>query len=471
MRSDQKMLTAKDFRNRILDRHGKMGRDACEIMASAIQAVDPYQCIKESVILSNDELVINQQRIHLSFYKRVYIVGFGKASVPMAKALMDILEDNITSAYVVTKDRSFLDEDGYQQKLNVFVGDHPVPGNNSILSTQAVLNSLPLLREDDLVLIVISGGGSALFTNPMPEITLAELRKLTDVLLRSGADITEINTLRKHLDLVKGGRLAQRLQPATVHSFILSDVIGDRLDMIASGPTVPDPTTYQDAMDIIDRYDLKGRIPDSIIEIMKRGISGEMAETLKQGALPASRVINHLIGTNNKALQAARQKGESLGYHSSIVSTNLTGSTQDVAEFLEGIIHTLQAYHEPVKQPACFLFGGETTVLVAEGGLGGRNQDLVLRMIPRLNGQKGVLFISLATDGEDGPTDAAGAASDALIIREEAAVMGLDVHTAIDTSNSYHYLNERGALIKTGSTGTNVNDLILILVDDQIREC
>jgi len=465
----EKVLTPNNFRNRIIDRNGKMGKDACEIMAAAIQAVDPYHCIKENISLIKDELIIDHQMILVSDFKRVFIIGFGKASVPMAKALIDILEDHVISASVVTKDRSFLDENGYKQKLNVYLGDHPIPGRDSVVSTQAILDSLPTLTEEDLILIVISGGGSALFTFPMPEISLAALRKLNDILLKCGADINEINTLRKHLDLVKGGRLAQRLQPATIHSFILSDVIGDRLDMIASGPTVPDPTTFHDAMEVINCYRLRERVSKSIIDILEGGINGKYPETLKYGELPDGRMKNHLIGTNYKALQAARQKAESLGYHSRVVSANLSGLTRHVAEFMEGIIQTLVTYDEPVKKPACLLFGGEATVQVVDGGWGGRNQDLVLRMVPRLAGKKGILFISLATDGEDGPTDAAGAASDALILREGAAVMGLDVHTAIDTSNSYRYLNEKGALIKTGSTGTNVNDLMLILANYQIR--
>ncbi len=467
MSNNKKVLTADDFRNRILDRNGKVGRDACEIMASAIRAVDPYQCIRENMRVVQNNLIIDHQTIQLSDYKRIFIVGFGKASVSMAMAVIDILEDRIMSANVITKAKTFLGQNGYKGLLNIYLGGHPIPNEDSLKSTQAVLNGLPQMTEQDLVLIVISGGGSALFTSPMPGVSLDDLRQLTNVLLQSGADIHKINTLRKHLDQVKGGRLAQMLRPATIHSLILSDVVGDRLDMIASGPTTEDPTTYNDALNVIDQYKLREQIPSSIIEVLKGGISGVYAETLKAGELPSDKMNNHLVATNIKAARAAKEKAVTLGYHSTIISTRLTGLTKHVVEFMNGIIQTLVNNNEPFRPPACLLFGGETTVQLTGDGLGGRNQDLVLRMIPRMAEKENVLFISLATDGEDGPTDAAGAASDAFILREAAGMKGLDVHTAIETNNSYRYLNETGALIKTGSTGTNVNDLIIILYNHQ----
>ncbi len=456
-------LRAGDFLNRIFDRNGKMGRDACEILAAALHAVNPYQCIQDCVRWVDDHLIINQQTIHLNDINRVFVIGFGKASVPMAGALIDLIEDRITSANVITKDSSFLNEEGFGKRLKIYQGGHPFPDENSIASTRSLLESLPRFTDQDLVLIVISGGGSALFTAPMPGISLPQLRKTTELLLKCGADIQEINTIRKHLDLVKGGRFAQMLQPARIHALILSDVIGDRLDMIASGPTSPDPTTYQDAIDVIERYHLRGKIPRPILRILESGVTGEIKETLKPGWLPKGSVHHHLVGTNLKAVQAARLKAESLGYHCQIISKHLTGLTTQVADQMEEIIQGVLTNDEPVEHPICLLFGGETTVQVTGSGLGGRNQDLVLRMVPKLAGKQDILFVSLATDGEDGPTDAAGAASDAEILREGAVGLGLDVHTDIANNNSYRYLNEIGALIKTGSTGTNVNDLIIIL--------
>ncbi len=470
MSAFQKRLTADDFSNRILERHGKMGQDACEIMASAIHEVDPYQCVNNCLKIEHEQLIIDQQSIPLSEFKRIFTIGFGKASVPMAMAVIDILGGRLTSANVITKDKSFTAYQNYKEKLNIFLGGHPIPNQESLDSTNALLDQLPKLTEQDLVIVVISGGGSALFTSPMPDISLEALQHLTNVLLRSGADIQKINTLRKHLDQVKGGRLAQRLQPATVHSLILSDVVGDRLDMIASGPTAVDPTTFQDALEIVDQYELRGEISNSIIKLLKGGVSRRHTETLKLDDLPVSRVSNHLIGTNMMAARAAKMKAVELGYHSLIISTQLTGLTEHVADFLNDIIQTLLVNNEPVIKPACLILGGETTVQLSGGGKGGRNQDLVLRMIPKIAGKDDVLFISLATDGEDGPTDAAGAASDAFILRDDAGMRGIDLGTAIATNNSYQYLNEAGALIKTGPTGTNVNDLMLILADRQARD-
>jgi hydroxypyruvate reductase len=381
----------------------------------------------------------------------------------MAKAVVDLLGDLLNLAVVVTKDPQFKTAQGYRGKLDVLLGGHPVPNADSVDSTQAVLDQLPVFTKRDLVLVMISGGGSALFTNPMPGITLEDMRKLTELLLKSGADIQEINTLRKHLDQVKGGRLAARMSPARVHTLILSDVIGDRLDMIASGPTVPDPTTFQDAWDVVTKYHLKDNLPASIPQFLEEGNVGEQPETLKQAQFDKMQVGNHLIATNVKAALAARKRAEVLNYESLVISTHLTGLTPSVAEFLSGIIQTEVETDLPARKPTCLIFGGETTVKVVGDGKGGRNQDLVLHMVSALAGYQDVLFISLATDGEDGPTDAAGAASDALVYRDGASVMGLNIDTYISTNNSYGYFNQVGGLIRTGATGTNVNDLIFVL--------
>jgi glycerate 2-kinase len=457
------------FQNSVLKRNGKMGEDACEIMAAAIQAVDPYQCIKDRLLYESGILKIDRQVINLDAYERIFLIGFGKASVPMAEAVIDILGSRLVSASVVAKEASFLAEDGYKQLLKVYLGEHPIPGDGSIQSTRAVLASLPELTSRDLVLVVISGGGSALFTDPVQGISLETMQQMTDTLLRCGADIYEINTLRKHLDQVKGGRLAQRLQPAAVNSLILSDVIGDSLEMIASGPTVPDSTTYHDALDVINRYNLRDVLPPSIMNIIDEGVKGLLPETLKTGIIQPDGLGNYLVGSNQKAASAAGEKAISLGYNSEVISTSLTGLTEDIAVYFGEIIEAEQVENRPVEKPACLIFGGEPTVRVVGSGKGGRNQDLVLRMVPRLSEREDVLFISLATDGEDGPTDAAGAASDSSVYREGTVVKGLIVSTFIDTSNAYQYLDETDALIRVGSTGTNVNDLILIFFDNQTR--
>jgi hydroxypyruvate reductase len=459
------VLPPEAFSNDVLQRNGKLGRDACEIMAAAIQAVDPYGCVLENVHLTEKEIIIAGRVVQRTDIDRVSLIGFGKAAVPMAKAVVDALGDLLGLAVVVTKDPQFKAAQGYGGKLDVLLGGHPVPSAESVESTQTILSRLPAFTERDLVLVVISGGGSALFTSPMPGISLVDMQELTELLLKSGADIQEVNTLRKHLDQVKGGRLAARMKPALVHTLILSDVIGDRLDMIASGPTVPDPTTFEDAWNVIAKYHLKDDLPKSIRTFLEEGVVEKQAQTLKQVQFEKMTIENHLIATNLKAARAAQRKAEKSGYASLVISTHLTGLTPNVARFISGILQTEVEADLPILKPACLIFGGETTVKVVGDGKGGRNQDLALQMVRDLVGyEEKVLFISLATDGEDGPTDAAGAASDALVFRYGASELGMNIDTYISTNNSYQYFKQVGGLIRTGATGTNVNDLMFVLV-------
>jgi len=468
MDNETGMFRPTSFNNKVLERNGNMGLAVREIMASAINAVNPYQCIKRYITSMNGGERLGSSASNQDQFDRVFLIGFGKASVPMAKAILDLFEDKISFANVITKDEKFLIDNGYRNKLKVLLGGHPIPTTNSIDATQSLLASLPVLTQNDLVFVVISGGGSALFTNPMNDISLDDMQQLTQILLKSGADIQEINVLRKHLDSVKGGRLALRLHPAQIQTLILSDVIGDRLDMIASGPTIPDPTTFEDAIAVISKYELQDRAPKSIIKILNAGVRGEVSETLKPKDLDLGKNANHLIGTNIQALESAKRKAEELGYQPLIISSHLTGKTKDVAEFLHGILQTGLAYGYPINKPCCLLFGGEPTVDVKGEGRGGRNQDLVLHMVQKISDKPGVLFISLATDGEDGPTDAAGAASDALVFRDGASMSGLSIDTYINTNNSYEYFKKVGGLIKTGSTGTNVNDIMVLMIDDPV---
>lgn len=466
MSSSENKISPDSFLNPVLQRNGKLGMDACEIMNAAIKAVDPHQSVRVHISLSEEQFVVGGKPYLLDDYQRMFVLGFGKASVPMAKSLIDLFGERILNAKVITKDKKFLAENGYQDRLEIFLGGHPIPSAESIESTQLILDGLPKLSKNDLVWVVVSGGGSALFTKPINTISLEALKQTTDLLLRSGADIQEINTIRKHLDQVKGGRLAMRLQPAAVQTLILSDVIGDRLDMIASGPTVPDPTYYGDALAVIEKYDLEEQIPDSIIKSLENGATGNLPETMKPGDPRQACVENHLVGTNIKAAISARNYAEDLGYQSLILSSHLTGYTADVADFLDGIIQTEMKYQQPLKRPACLILGGEPTVVVKGDGLGGRNQDLALKMVSRLANCPQTLFISLATDGEDGPTDAAGAAVDQNVFRDATGKFGMKIDAYIENSDSYHFFKRAGGLIRTGSTGTNVNDLIIILMGD-----
>jgi hydroxypyruvate reductase len=453
------------FMNKVMIRNGQIGSDASDILNHALRAVDPYSCVFNQVNLDQRQLIIGQTVLSLNQFNRVFLLGIGKAAVPMAKALIDKLGSILSLATVLTKDQKYLSENGYQGKLTVHLGGHPVPTEGSVQSTKLLMSSLPVLYETDLVLLVISGGGSALFTNPVPGVTVENLKRLTQILLHCGADINEINTIRKHLDQVKGGQLAMKLQPAHVEALILSDVIGDRLDVIASGPTVPDPTTFQDALNILIRYGVLDQVPHEILNHLEKGRDGLIPETLKPGQLPSDKVNNDLVGTNFLAAKAAYKHAILLGYHAVIISTAVTGLTEHVADFIEGVIQTGLLHDHPVAKPACIIFGGEPTVNVTGDGLGGRNMDLCLRLVSRLAEKYGVLFISLATDGEDGPTDAAGAAVDGAVFREGEEQFGLNIEKYVSNNDAYHYHEIVGGLIKTGATGTNVNDLMLLLIE------
>lgn len=451
------------FRNKVIDRQGKLGEDACKIMASAIRAVDPYKCIKDTIKYNGQLLIIGEDRISTDEVDRIFIIGLGKASVPMAISVIDILGEMIDFAVVDTKSKTFQEFNNYGGKLKILFGGHPVPTEESISATKSIVDSIPKLTQKDLVLVLISGGGSALFTEPVAGVPLDGFQKMTEILLKSGAEIKEINTMRKHLDDVKGGRLALKLQPARVFTLILSDVVGDRLDMIASGPTVPDPTYFKDALAIVEKYHLKEKLPQSIVSYLQIGEEGKVAETLKPEFARNFYLKNILVGSNYLSAKAGYDRARALGYRSLILSTYMTGETRNAAEFLGGIINSEIAHDIPLKKPACIILGGETTVEVKGSGRGGRNQDLALRMAETISGMNNLLFISLATDGEDGPTDAAGAAIDGFVLTDGTVEKGLDVSSHIMNNNSYEYFDRTGALIRTGSSGTNVNDLVIIL--------
>lgn len=465
MQQNNEQFTPDLLLNKVIDRNGKLGKDACEIITSAIRAVNPYKCVTRNISDQTDFIRIGNRDINKSAFDRIIVIGLGKASVSMAKGVIDIFKEKIEYGAIVTKDKKFQSEDGYGGVLKVYIGGHPIPTAASLNSTKLILSQLPTMTPRDLVIVLISGGGSALFTLPVQGISLDDIQGMTALLLKSGADINEINTLRKRLDQVKGGGLARLLYPAQTHTLILSDVIGDPLDMIASGPTVPDPSYTKDAFKIIEKYQLGNKLPRSVLlhfqkEHKKDYPNLEISEPVNDVK------TNHIvIGSIFTSALAALDRANALGYNSQIISTHLTGNTQHVAEFIGGIIDSEEVHNIPIQKPACLIFGGETTVKVTGDGLGGRNQDLSMHMIRRLAGKRKLLFISFATDGEDGPTDAAGGAVDGFLFNNGASENRLEINKFIANNDAYHYLEQLGALIKTGSTGTNVNDLIIVVMD------
>ncbi|HPY67511.1 MAG TPA: glycerate kinase [Bacteroidales bacterium] len=432
--------------------------NAKEIFLAGVEIVKPDILIPHFVSLENNVLKIENHRFQLAEIKNIYLTGAGKASALMAKAIENILGSRISSGHIVTKY-------GHAVPLKyAFVTEagHPVPDENGVKGTENILSIVNKASKDDLVICVISGGGSALLTDIPDGCTLNDLKILTDLLLKSGANINEMNCIRKHLSKVKGGMLSSAAYPARVVSLILSDVIGDPLDVIASGPTAPDPTTFKDAMDIIEKYGIKDKIPAGITKILNEGLNKIRKETLKESDEAFRLTTNLIIGNNKLALKKASKKAEALGYTTKIITDSLHSDVEDVADYIFSKL--IKYRNEKPGKKSCLLFGGEPTIKITGDGLGGRNQHLALLMAQKINGINGVVFLSGGTDGTDGPTDAAGAIAEPETLKRSEA-LGLDINKYISDCDSYNFFRQEGGLIKTGPTQTNVMDLIVVLIN------
>lgn len=428
---------------------------ALAVLTAALEAADPAQAIRRVMRREGNTLWADGEMYDLANYKRLFVIGGGKAGATMAGAVEEILGDRITAGWVNVKY-------GYTAPtkiIKIHEAGHPVPDAASVIGTQAMLDLLGNINADDLVLGLISGGGSALMTLPVEGVTLEDIRTLTGALLRSGAPIQAINTIRKHLSQVKGGQLARLAFPAKMITLILSDVVGSPLDVIASGPTVPDPTTFADALAIIEQYGIAQEVPESIREHLARGVS----ETPKAGDPVFEHVQCVIVADNARAAQAAVEKAESLGFHTLLLSTYVEGEAREVANVLAALAKEIAAHGRPVPRPACLILGGEATVTVKGAGKGGRNQELALAAALAIQGMDSVMIGSLATDGSDGPTDAAGGLVDgSTVARGEA--LGLSALAALQHNDAYPYLDRVGDLLVTGPTNTNVNDLMAVFV-------
>jgi hydroxypyruvate reductase len=438
------------------------GKRMRRVLQAALDAVDPYQAVHRAVRLEGERLHVEEREYDLTRYRRVWVVGAGKAGCPMAQAIVELLGERISTGLVITKD-GHIPAGMDVGRVELVEAGHPVPDERGIAHTRRLLGLLEEAGEEDLVICLISGGGSALMTAPADGVSLHDLQSLTQQLLRSGANINQINTLRKHLDRVKGGGLLRRAFPATVIALILSDVTGDPLDVIASGPTVPDPSTYADALGILEQYGLSGSAPAVIVEHLQAGARGQREETLKAGHPGLQRVQNTVIASNIRAARAACRQAEAEGYHSLLLTTYLQGEARQAGRFLAAVARQLTLGDDPIPLPACVVVGGETTVTVQGGGLGGRNQELALGAVPDLAGLPDTVLVTLATDGGDGPTDAGGA-----VVTGEtawrAAGKSLAVPDFLQRNDAYHFFDPLGDLLKPGPTQTNVNDLAFVFV-------
>lgn len=437
-----------------------------KILRKALDAVDPEEAIHHWIRRQGRELLVGERSYDLSGFGKIVVAGMGKAAVPMARALEQLLGDRLAGGIVIVK----YGHGGALDKCQVLEAGHPEPdeaGHQAALRLMASLKSH--LHQDDLLVAIFSGGGSALAPAPVEGISLADKKAATSTLLRCGATIHEINAVRKHISRLKGGRLLDFCGGATVVSLLLSDVVGDDLTSIASGPTVPDPTTFRDCLDILQRYGVARQIPNSVLEYLTRGAEGKTEkvppETPKAGDPRFEKVQNLIIANNFQALSAAAKEAAAHGFSPLILSSSMQGNTGDVAQIHVAMAREILATGNPIRPPCCLISGGETTVQVKGQGKGGRNQEFALHCALEL--ERGsvdrVLVASLGTDGTDGPTDAAGAwafSGTARLGREQ----GLSLQDYLNRNDSYHYFQALGDLIITGPTRTNVMDIRLVLV-------
>ncbi len=434
----------------------------------ALKAIN-YSKIEEPLrkIVSFDKekqvLVIGNDRIRLED-RSVYILGAGKASGAMAKILVETLGDNITGGIIALPHGSSKYYSEIIDKVKIIEAGHPIPDDGSLKAGEEIYKLAESLDEKSITLAVISGGGSALMEKPIPPVTLDDLKKTSKLLLSSGASIDEINCVRKHLSLLKGGRLAAIAYPACVYGFYVSDVPGDRFDTIASGPTVPDPTTYSDAVRIMKFYEIWDKIPERVQEVLNKGVQGEIPESPKPGDIRMSTTKNYMVLRNIDVLRKLAEDVKKDGYNALILTSRLEGESREVAKTLASITLEILERGIPVKPPAIILAGGETSVTVRNPeGQGGRNQELALAFAIKIRGFKEIALAAIDTDGIDGNTEVAGAVVDYRTynaMREK----GIVPEEYLSANNSYKALKEVGLVIDTGFTHTNVNSMVFIAI-------
>ena len=430
-----------------------------KVLQAALAAVEPGQAVRRFVSRDDDRLIVGDQAYRLADFRRVVVIGAGKASAPMAAAVEEVVGDRLPIEGSVTVRYG---NSAPTRHVRIREGGHPVPDSACAEGTQAIVELMEDVDERDLVVCVISGGGSALLTLPDDDLSLEDLQRTTDALLRSGATINEFNVVRKHLDAVKGGGLARLAGPARLVTLMLSDVVGNPLDAIASGPTVADTSTWSDAAAVFDRYGLWDQVPAPVARRLRAGVAGDLPDTPKPGDPLFERTQAVIVGSNLLACQAAASAASDAGFSTLVLTTYVEGEAREVSRVLAGLLREVDASGHPLQRPCCLIAGGETTVTIRGGGRGGRNQELALSAAFSLQGTRDVLLASVGTDGSDGPTDAAGAFVDGTTL-DRARALGLDAARYLADNDSYTFFDRLGDLIRTGPTNTNVNDLYVLL--------
>ena len=443
-----------------LERAQERKRVLTEIFTAGLAAVDPEAAVRAQVRRQGCLLFVGKRTYDLHDFPRVFLIGGGKATALMAKALEELLGDRLTGGLILVK----YGHGAALHRTRVREAGHPLPDQAGLQGTAEILQLLEQCTEKDLAVCAFSGGASALLPAPVPPLDLQQKQVTTQLLLECGAEIGEINSIRKHLSRSKGGGLARAAYPATLISLILSDVVGDRLDVIASGPTVADASRFPDCLVSVERYGLAARLPAPVWQFLKDGAAGLHPETPKAGDPIFAKVQNLVVGNNRLALLAAKDRAEALGWRTLLLTSGLEGEAREVGRMLAAVGKEIRFSGHPLASPACVLAGGESTVTLQGSGQGGRNQELALAAAMALDGMTGISLLSAGTDGTDGPTDAAGAYVDGTTCRR-ARARGLNPGEFLARHDSYPFFASLGDLLITGPTRTNVMDLMCLLIE------
>ncbi len=443
--------------NKILREHAML------ILDAGIKAAEPGRCMFEHVSIEGGMLKVEGKIYDLSSYGGVYVISFGKAAAAMSGAAEKLLGDKITDGIVVSNSEPQKQFD----RMRFMLSSHPVPDEKSARAAHEIMSLLEKTGKDDLVLFLISGGGSSMLAMPREGLSLEDKQKVTEQLLISGVDTYGLNTVRKKLSSIKGGGLLKQALPSEVITLILSDVVGDNPEMIASGPTVADTTTFKEAWRVVEALGVEHQIPPKVVVELERGLNEEPPR--QNDIPPDARFQTVVIGDNHKCVRAAGEKAEELGYSTLVLSSQITGEAKEVAKCVAGIALDIERFGKPLPTPACVIFGGETTVNVRRGGKGGRNTETALSFCMEIIGHENIVGLFAGTDGIDGPTDAAGAICDG-ISRLSARENGISARDHLMANDSYSFFDSLGDLIKTGPTGTNVMDIGIVLAESPYRK-
>ncbi|MGI9558107.1 MAG: glycerate kinase type-2 family protein [Thermodesulfobacteriota bacterium] len=433
-------------------------KHAMEILDAGIEAVNPERCVFEHASVEGKTLKVKGKSYDLSSYKGIYVVSFGKAAPAMAAAAEKLLGDRITDGIVVSNSAPASDF----AVMKFMLSSHPVPDEKSARAADEIMKLLEKTGKNDLVLFLISGGGSSMLAKPREGLSLVDKRKVTEQLLVSGVDTYGLNTVRKKLSSIKGGGLLRQALPSEVVTLILSDVVGDNLEMIASGPTVEDTTTFKEAWRVVEALGVEHQIPPRVVVELERGMRDET--NLEKPVPPGAKVRTEVVGNNSKCVSAAEEKARALGYSTLVLSSQIRGEAKEVAKCVAAIALDVERFGKPLETPACVIFGGETTVNVKRGGRGGRNTETALSFCMEVVGHENIVGLFAGTDGIDGPTDAAGAICDGAS-RLLARKRDISARNHLMENDSYTFFESLDDLIKTGSTGTNVMDIGIVLVE------